>query len=204
MVVSGWWHRKYRRRYVSFIEAREVVDRETGETHRHHQVVEIYREKGRDQRRILAHLGEHPTVEEAVAGLRERRRDLETMRDEHREAADRYASDIRRRYSSQLKKYHGGCIPERSEHHRLAWPKPWATERGRRYMRDFGRVEWKRSLMREGQTYEAYSGYETFGSWVHLYWWHERKAAQLQARVEKLSAKLNKFEGLSTVEPGHS
>jgi hypothetical protein len=189
---------------VSFIESREVVDRETGETRRHHQVVEIFREEGRDQRRILAHLGEHPTVEEAVAELRERRRELEASRDEHREEADRHASDIRRRYSSQLKKYHGGCIPEWSEHHRLAWPKPWATERGRRYMRDFGRVEWKRSLMREGQTYEAYSDYETFGSWVHLYWWHEREAAEIQARVEKLTVKLNKFENLSVAGSGRS
>ena len=39
-----------------------------------------------------------------------------------------------------------------------------ATETGRRYMSHFGRVEWKRSLQKESQTYEAYSGYETFSS----------------------------------------
>lgn len=182
---------------VSFIEVKEVVDRETGKIYRHHQLVENYWKDGRSRQRVVAHLGKHATVEDAITELREHRRELEAKRDEHREVADKYVSDIVRTYSVQLRKYHEGRIPERSEHHRLAWPKPWATEKGRRYMREFGRVEWKRSLTREGQTYEAYSGYETFGSWVHLYWWHERKAGELQARVEKLSAKLNKFEGLS-------
>ncbi len=65
-------------------------------------------------------------------------------------------------------------------------------------MRDFGRVEWKRSFLREGQTYEVYSGYETFSSWVYLYWWHRKKATELQGRIDKLSDKLSKFEGLST------
>ncbi len=65
-------------------------------------------------------------------------------------------------------------------------------------MRDFGRVEWKRSLQKKGRTYEAYSGYETFSSWVYLYWLHKKKAADVQGRIDKLSAKLTEFEGLST------
>ncbi len=42
-------------------------------------------------------------------------------------------------------------------------------------MKDFGRVEWKRSLQKEGQTYEAYSGYGTFGAWVNTYGYSTRK-----------------------------
>lgn len=181
---------------MRFIETKEVVDEETGKTRRYYQLVENNLEDGRSRQKVVAHLGKHPTVEDAVAELHKRLRELEAKRDEHREEADRYASDIARTYSTQLRKYHGGRIPKRSEHHGLAWPKPWATEAGRRYMRDFGRVEWKRSSMRKGQTYEAYSGYETFSSWVHMYWWHEKRAAEFQARIEKLSTKLNKFEGL--------
>ena len=64
-------------------------------------------------------------------------------------------------------------------------------------MRDFGRVEWKRSFQKKGQTYEAYSGYETFSRWVYLYWSHKKKAAEVQGRIDNLSAKLSKFDGLS-------
>ena len=181
------------------IKTKEIVDKETGKTYRRHQLVENRWEDGRSRQKILAHLGEHPTVEDAAAELRKRLRELETERDEHREEADRYASNITRTYAMQLRKYHGGRIPTDNEHHRLAWPKPWATERGRRYMRDFGGVEWRRSSLKEGQTYEAYSGYETFGSWVQAYWWRERKAAELQARADEVSTKLSKFERLSTL-----
>lgn len=154
-----------------------------------------------DGQRIVAHLGEHLTVKDAVAALRERLRELEAKHGEHRHQADGYASRIARTYKAQLRRYHEGRIPTRNEHHGLAWPKPWATEKGRRYMRDFGRVEWKRSSLKKGQTYEAYSGYETFAYWVHLYWWHERKANELQARIARLVAKLSKFEGLSATGP---
>jgi BMFP domain-containing protein YqiC len=189
------------RRVGFVIRSKEVVDEETGETCCHYQVVENRRKDGRDRQRVVAHLGKHPTVEDATAELRKRLRELEAKRGEHQEEADGYASAIERTYSAQLKKFHGGRIPTRNEDHRLAWPKPWATEKGRRYMRDFGRVEWKRSFLKKGQTYEAYSGYETFSSWVRLYWWHKKKAAELQARVDRLSAKLSKFEGLSASGP---
>jgi hypothetical protein len=182
---------------VSSIRTREIVDKDTGETYRYYQLVENHWENGRKQQKVVAHLGEHPTVEDAIAELRERLRELDAKLDEHRQEVYRYASNIIGKYSAQLKKYHGNRIPPRYEDHRLAWPKVWATEKGRRYMRDFGRVEWKPSFQKKGQTYEAYTGYETFGSWLHLYWWHKKKAAQLQGRIDKLSAKLSKFEGLS-------
>jgi hypothetical protein len=186
---------------VSFIRAKEVVDKETGKTYRHHQLVENHWKDGHDEQRVVANLGKNPTVEAAVAALRKRLRKLEAERDEHREEANGRASAIARKYSAQLKKYHGGRIPTRQEDHGLAWPKHWATEAGRRYMRDFGRVEWKRSLQKEGQTYEAYSGYETFSSWVNEYWRHKRQAAGLQGRIDQLSAKLDTFEGLSATGP---
>ncbi len=182
---------------MSFIRTREAVDKETGKVHRQHQLVENHWKDGRSQQRVVAHLGKNPTVEDAVAKLRKRLQELEVKRDQHREEANRHASAIARKYSAQLRKYHGGRIPTRKEDHGLAWPKPWATEAGRRYMRDFGRVEWKRSLQKEGQTYEAYSGYETFSSWVHAYWQHEKKATGLQGRIDQLSAKISKFERLS-------
>ena len=186
---------------MGFVRIKEVVNKETGKTYHYHQMVENHWKDGRSQQRVVAHLGEHPTVEDAIAELRKRLGELEAKRDEQREEADRYASAISRKYSAQLKKFHGGRIPTRNEHHSLAWPKPWATEMGRRYMREFGRVEWKPSFQKEGQTYEAYSGYETFGSWVRLYWGHEKKAAELQGRIDRLSSKLNKLEGLSATGP---
>ena len=183
---------------MSFIRTKEAIDRETGKSYRSHQLVENRWKDGRSQQTVVAYLGENPTIEDAIAQLRKRLRELEAKRDEHRQEADRHASAVVRKYSAQLKNYHGGRIPTRNEDHRLAWPKPWATEMGRRYMRDFGRVEWKSSVQKKGQTYEAYSGYETFGSWVHMYWWHEKKATILQARIDALSAKLSELQGAST------
>jgi hypothetical protein len=182
---------------MSFIRTKEVANKETGKTYRYYQLVENHWKDGRSQQSVVAHLGKHSTIEDAVAELRKRLRELEAKLGEHREEADRQALAIVQTYSAQLKKYHGGRIPTKNEHHGLAWPKPWATEKGRRYMRDFGRVEWKRSFQKEGKTYEAYSGYETFGSWVYLYWLHRKKAAEVQGRINKLLAKLSKFEGLS-------
>ena len=186
---------------MSFIRTKEIINRETGKTYHYHQLVENHWRDGRTQQRVVAHLGKNPTIEDAIAELRKCLRELEAKRGEHRGEADRHASAVVRKYLAQLKKYHGGRIPTRNEDHRLAWPKPWATEMGRRYMRDFGGVEWKRSFQKKGQTYEAYSGYETFSSWVNMYWWHKKKAAELQGRIDKLSAKLSKFEGLSTTGP---
>ncbi len=182
---------------MAFIRSREVVDKETGKTHRRYQLVESEHAGGRYRQQVVAHLGEHPTVEDATAKLRNRLRELEDKRDEHRKVEDEHATAIKQTYYTQLEKYHAGRIPTRSEHHGLAWPKPYATEKGRRYMRDFGQVEWKQSSLKKGQTYEAYTGYETFGSWVFLYWRHRRKAAELEARVERLSGKLREFDGLS-------
>lgn len=186
---------------MCFVRIKEIVNKETGKTYRYHQLVENYWQEGRSQQKVVAHLGEHCTLEDAIAELRKRLHELEAKRHEHREEEDKYASDITLKYSPQLIKFHGGRIPPQNEHHALAWPKPWATERGRRYMREFGRVEWKPSLQKEGQTYEAYSGYETFGSWVRMYWWHKKNVAELQGRIDRLTTKLNKFEGLSTTGP---
>lgn len=182
---------------MSFIRTKEVVNKEAGKTYRYYQLVENHWKDGRSQQRVVAHLGKHPTLEDAVAELRKRLRELEVKRDEHREEAYKYTSDIVRTYSAQLKKYYGGRIPARNEDHRRAWPRPYATETGKRYMRDFGRVEWKRSFLKEGRTYEAYTGYETFGSWVRMYWWHRKRAGELEARIGKVAAKLSKFEGLA-------
>ena len=186
---------------MSFVRAKESVDKETGRAYRRYQLVDDCWKDGCRQQRILAHLGEHPTVEDATAQLRKRLQQLEVKLEEHREEAGEYASIIVEIYAAQLNKYHDGRIPSRGEHHRRAWPKPWATETGRRYMRDFGRVEWKRSLLDNGRTYEAYCGYETFGSWVDAYWEREKKAAELRARVNELSAKLEKFESLPAARP---
>lgn len=184
---------------MRFVRRKETVDKETGETNPYYQLMEDRPEEGEPDRRrvVVAHLGGHPTLGEAMAVLRERLRELEAKLGEHRQEAYRYASKILREYSGQLNKHHGGRIPTRNEDHRLAWPKPWATEEGRRYMRGFGRVERKPSFQQEGRTYEAYEGYETFGSWLRLYWRHREEAARLGGRMEELSAKLREFERLS-------
>lgn len=198
LVEGGSANEELREASMRFVRRREGVDEQPGKTQPHYQLVEDRPEEGGNpRRRVVAHLGGHPTLEDAAAALRQRLRELEPRLGEHRREAEGYASKILREYSGQLRKYHESRIPTRNEDHRLAWPKPWATEEGRRYMRGFGRVELKSSLQQQGQTYEAYEGYEAFGAWLRLYWWHQEEAARLRRRMEELSAKLSEFERLS-------
>ena len=62
---------------MSFIRTKEVVNEETGKTYRYHQLVENHWKDGRIQQSVVAHLGEHPTIQDAVAELRRRLRELE-------------------------------------------------------------------------------------------------------------------------------
>ncbi len=50
---------------MAFVRCRTAQTKHHGET-KSHQLIETYRENGRVKQRVLANLGDHPTVEEAL------------------------------------------------------------------------------------------------------------------------------------------
>jgi hypothetical protein len=99
---------------VAFVRTKRVGD------HEYRQLVENYRENGHHRQRVLAHLGQYGTVEEAIEGARQRLANLEASRlaeqvqEAEREVAGRERS-IRERYGKQLAHYHDGEIPTPAE-----------------------------------------------------------------------------------------
>ena len=88
--------------------------------HEYRQLVENYREEGRHRQRVLAHLGHHDTVEEALEGVRQRLADLEVSRlaEQIAEAeveAAQWERIIRRDHGEQIARYHDGEIPTPAE-----------------------------------------------------------------------------------------
>ena len=96
-----------------------VRTKKVGE-YEYYQLVENYREKGRHRQRVLAHLGHHDTVEEALEDVRQRLADLEASRlaeqiQEAETEAVEWEASIRRNYGDQLACYHDGEIPTPAE-----------------------------------------------------------------------------------------
>jgi hypothetical protein len=96
-----------------------VRTKKVGE-HEYYQLVENYREKGRHRQRVLAHLGHHDTVEEALEDVRQRLADLEASRlaeqiQEAETEAIEWEASIRRNYGDQIACYHDGEIPTPAE-----------------------------------------------------------------------------------------
>jgi|SRR5215211_3206779 len=100
-----------------------VRTKKVGE-HRYYQLVENFRENGKHRQRVIAHLGHHDTVEDALEAAREKLAALEA-RDLHKKAkhaeweAGNWSSQIRTHFEESLKRYHGGEIPDMGEVSRL-------------------------------------------------------------------------------------
>jgi hypothetical protein len=52
---------------VAFVRSKQVTRKDSDHTYRYYQVVRNYREKGKHRQEFIRHLGEHPTVEAAIA-----------------------------------------------------------------------------------------------------------------------------------------
>lgn len=177
---------------MAFVRTKRVGERE------YRQLVENYREDGRHRQRVLAHLGKHETLEEAIEALQNRLERLEPQRAEHHTEAEEYRQGILRHFSAPLEKHHGGSIP--------IWEAVW-IKGGRlpyylshhlsgeeaEYRRDFD----------EATTFRSYSGYEFFESWVRWTERHQEKAQALQTKIDKLRHRLEKLRAVvTTLEEG--
>jgi hypothetical protein len=128
-----------------FVRTKTVGER------RYHQLVENYREDGRHRQRVVAHLGEHDTPEDALESLRLKLDELEAsdlkkrIRKAEREAGS-YESSLRKYWDEAFARYHDGEIPTSAEVDRMSGddtPAPLTDE-----------VEYVSSFM--GKTHTSY------------------------------------------------
>jgi hypothetical protein len=99
---------------VAFVRTKRVGK------HEYRQLVENYREYGQHRQRVLAHLGQHDTVQDAIAGLRRKLAEREVSRlavqvQKARRAAAHWESSVRSGHAEQIDRYHDGEIPTPAE-----------------------------------------------------------------------------------------
>src|ERR671932_2132742 len=104
---------------MSFIRKKRVGERE------YYQLVENRRENGAHRQRVLAHLGKHATVEDAIAALREGLEALDESKlvahmNEAASEAKAWERNIREHYGALLQRYHHDQVPDQAEVHELA------------------------------------------------------------------------------------
>jgi hypothetical protein len=171
---------------VAFVRTKRVDGRE------YKQLVENYRESGEHRQRVLAHLGQHETVEGAIAELRTKWASLAAERDEHLAERARYREYILERFSEALEKHHGGKMPKYLEVVAKGGPShlPVFGADQASYRSDFGPP--RRMRLPHG-VIEEYDDYSLFQSWVGLAERHQEKASKLRAKVHKLYSRIEKL-----------
>ena len=172
---------------MAFIRTKQVEGRE------YRQLVENYREDGKHRQRVLAHLGKHETLEEAIEALQNRLERLEPQRDEQHTEAEEYRQGILRHFSAPLEKHHGGSIP--------TWEAVWIKGGRLPYYLSHhlsgGEAEYRRDFA-EATTFRSHSGYEVFESWVRWAERHQEKAQALQTKIDRLHHRLEKLRAVVT------
>jgi hypothetical protein len=98
-----------------FVRTKKVNGRE------YRQLVENVRIEGKHRQRVVAHLGAHETVEDALEDSRRRLRDLQesklmTQSEEAAVMAARWEKRLRHNYGEVLDRFHGGEIPSWREY----------------------------------------------------------------------------------------
>ena len=176
---------------MAFVRKKKVAGRE------YRQLVENYRENGEHRQRVLAHLGQHETVEDAIAGLRNKWSTLAAERDEHLAEQARYQAGLLDRFSAALEKHYGGEIPTYDEVVANGGYFYWLfRDEEAAYRSDFGpaQQEW---LSGSGRR-EVYRGYGTFKNWVYRAEHHQEQAVKLRSKIDKLRSGIEKLEAVQS------
>ena len=208
---------------MSFVRKKVVGQRE------YYQLVENYREDGAHRQRVLAHLGKHATLEDAIAALRKGLEALdESKLVDHMNEATREAKaweqNIRQHYTPLLQRYHGAGIPTEVEVHELAqdfhsaprtdeaigknyfgdiytYQEVEVPDEVEQYRRAFGDVREADGVTRIGARVHYYGLYH-FEQWIrsHDYW--KRRARLKHQEYEKRKQRLK--ERIEKLEALHS
>jgi hypothetical protein len=200
---------------MAFVRTKRVGERE------YRQLVENYREDGRHRQRVLAHLGKHETLEEAIDAARAKLEEVDN--EKYYEAARqvlKFKEGIRAHFGEQIDRYHGGEIPDSGEvceRARLYWAprtdepvsrsglghplygyrykEVEVPERVEEYRRSFGRVEERDYVAYYGSRFR-YGGLSTFSYWLHEYQAWSKRRDKLSHTYDSRKARLQKLEAV--------
>ena len=209
---------------MSFIRKKRVGERE------YYQLVENHRENGAHRQRVLAHLGKHATVEDAIAALREGLEALDESKlvahmNEAASEAKAWERNIREHYGALLQRYHHEQVPDQAEVHEFAqdyhsaprtdevigknyfgdiytYQEIEVSEEVEQYRRAFGGVREAKGVTRIGAR-AHYEGLFHFEQWIrsHDYW--KRRARLKRQEYEKRKQHLKeRIEKLEALRGG--
>jgi hypothetical protein len=186
---------------MAYIRKTRVKYKKTGKVYIYNQVVRTRwdKEKKRSVPEVLAHLGKHETVEDALSEAQEKRDKLANYMEEDRKMAEEAKEKIREEFGAQLEKHHGGEIP-RAEEISL---RMIMSETPNPYMSDFGKAE-RHHLPWNGKPYTIYRGYDWFGESVKYMRTCEDHSTLYVEEVEKLDERIAKLEAVEKPNPQFS
>lgn len=174
---------------MAFIRTKKVGDKE------YRQLVENYRDDGRHRQRVLAHLGKHETLEEAIEAARVK---VEAAKSEKfweaRGQAWNYEETIQQRYGPLLERYHGGKIPETTEvSERARLSEVEVPEEVEEYRRAFGDVREVEHVTVYG-THVVHAGLERFRDYLYWYGRWRETVQRLEHTLHRHEERLKKLE----------
>src|SRR5919199_1484121 len=209
---------------MSFIRKKRVGERE------YYQLVENYRENSAHRQRVLAHLGKHATVEEAIAALREGLEALDESKlvaqmNEAAREAKAWEQNIRRHYATLLERYHRCQVPDQAEVHELAqdfhsaprtdevigrnyfgdiytYQEIEVSDEVEQYRRAFGSVREAEGVTRIGARVH-YDGLYHFEQWIRSHdFWKRRARLKLQEYEKRKQHLKERIEKLEALRGG--
>ena len=202
---------------MAFVRIKRVGEKE------YRQLVENYRANGKHQQRVLAHLGKHATLEEAVEAARTKLKavGMEKLGEAKRQ---RHACEeqIRYYFGEQIERYHDGQIPSREEvteraqlrsaprsahfdpsfgFYTYAYEEVLVPAEVEEYRRAFGRVRERqpedfRGVVNIYGSRFDYDGLSTFRSWLADYETIRKRVARREHVYARHKARLEKLEAV--------
>ena len=196
---------------MAFVRKKRVGKRE------YYQLVENYRENSAHRQRVLAHLGKHATVEDAITALREGLDALDESKlvaqmNKAAREAKAWEQNIRRHYATLLERYHRGQVPDQAEVHELAqdfhsaprtdevigrnyfgdiytYQEIEVSDEVEQYRRAFGSVREAEGVTRIGARVH-YDGLYHFEQWIRSHDFWKRRARLKHQEYEKRKQRL--------------
>ncbi len=125
---------------VAYVREKKVRNKETGKTYGYYQLVEGVRENGKVRQKVLAHLGEHRSLEAAMLATGRLVGAHYRASYEGTDKASRIEAAIRERWGDQLEEHRYALrLPMPEEVVRRAYPRGWPEHprRGQKFRHAF-------------------------------------------------------------------
>lgn len=167
-----------------FVRTKEVKG------HKYHQLVESYREDGRVRQRVVAHLGESESLDEAIETISDELTNLRTRRQALLHEQEGILEELHQKLPGTMI-YHGGRPPRLGQF--LTSRRYQLIEHGR----EIGYFRYSSSYSRPLSTNYGrgipYEGYYGFMGICGRYWKISKEAEKLEARAKRTGERLTKL-----------